>query len=393
MANSVWVGERRLGLIRVSEIRQVAGFGALPWGRLRLGEVALGGRARLLRAGKVIAEDLRIGALATDKGPETSVTGGRRFAVAIGWTDVRAKDFIEVYERAAQAEADPELVPGYHAAAPEDEVMQGCAEVRGVGSGSPAVLAVITAGRLAVGDRVRVVREGRTVAETLRVHAVTGRDGRPIDELPADGGASVHLGYQGLRAGDTLVAYSVPSPQWTEVRSERLGVLKAGSDGVMARAGVVRLRSAAGEAQLEAGHRARVLRGDTVIADGLTIGHRHHLMVTQDRTSMEVSIDFPYLRPDDVIEPYQVIPADQEPPGRRPESTRLLVGVTVLLGTLGLCSGWGAVEGVRIALRDEEAWPLAMTAFLGLGTVMLGSLLVYGHMYQAKLRRRYREKG
>jgi hypothetical protein len=326
---TIWLGERRLCLITVSGSRDVPVFGRLPKGRVRGGAAVRGARARLFRKGVLIAEDLHVGALMRDKTlmarieARDTVHELRRCVAATGHGDVREGDRIEVYRRAGAA--DPWLVPGYQAVPAGRRL--GRAEVRELGGDplvGPSAVVGPPEGALRAGDRIRVLRDRQPVAEALRLLFVTDAAGRAVDELPADGGA-LYLGFPDLRPGDAVEAYDVPDPVWTEARTPLLSVHQMRSDGVVAHAMVTLLRkyqrSGTGKDGLEVGHRARVLRDRTVIADGLTIGYlpREKAFDNMLRTgpgnapstSFELGIDFPDLRDRDWIEPYQVVPASQ----------------------------------------------------------------------------------
>jgi hypothetical protein len=311
------MGEKRLCWMRVSSFREVPGFGELPQGRGQGGELSRGDRARLFRGGVLIAEDLRAGALIREKVIGTRLEARetigqfRRVAVASGHGEVRSDDQFEFYTR---AEAGP--APG------EQERPLGRATVRETADdplAGPGARVDATSGRLRTGDRVRIVRGGRPVAEALRLLLLADEAGRPAGELAAGGRGSVYLGHPDLRSGDTVLAYDVPAPVWTEQRTPTLSVTDIESADAVARAVVLPIRSYVLSPDpvegLAAGHRARVLRDGTVIADGLTIGGVSAMglleqsLRTNADTKMRVAIDFPDLRKGDWIEPYQVLPA------------------------------------------------------------------------------------
>ncbi|TDD66944.1 hypothetical protein E1293_38615 [Actinomadura darangshiensis] len=323
---TIWIGERRLGWMTVSGGLDVPGFGLLPECRVKDGDIVRGSRARLFRDGVLIAEDLHVGALIREK----SFVGNRlealeavgasgRCAVASGCGDVREGDRFEVYMRARTT--DGRLMPGYQATGVERRL--GSAEVRGVDGDplvGPAARVGPIEGTLTAGDRVRVVRGGEPVAEALRLLFVTDTAGQVVDELRAHSG-SLYLGFSDLRPGDAVVAYDVPAPVWTEARSAELFVHQMRSDGVVAHAmvdpGERYRKKRMSKDGLAVGHRARIVRERTVIADGVTIGY-----LPDEGTfggflrtgpgggvtgSFELGLDFPDLRTADRIEPYQIL--------------------------------------------------------------------------------------
>ncbi|WP_433477689.1 hypothetical protein ACQPZP_11910 [Spirillospora sp. CA-142024] len=314
------IGEERLCWMRVSGFREVPGFGDLPHGRVQAGHLPRGARARLLRGGVLIAEDLRAGALVREKIIGTRLEARervgefRRVAVATGHGGVRADDHIEVYTRAEPAEADR------HRAGESALGRATVRETTGDPLAGPGARVDTAEGRLRAGDRVRIVRGGRPVAEALRLLLLADEAGAPAGELAAGGRGSLYLGHPDLRPGDTVLAYGVPAPEWTEARTPTLSVTDIASAGATTRAAVLPIRSYGtpskdGTEGLAAGHRARVLRDKTVLADGLTIGgvstqglFEQAIRADSDY-KMNVAIDFPDLREGDWIEPYRVLPA------------------------------------------------------------------------------------
>lgn len=331
--DSIWVGERRVGGIPVSGFTETAGLGQLPQGRVsnadavrsaRSLQLRRGARARLLRNGVLIAEDLYIGALLTQKTlgnrleAREAIGFLRQCVVSTGYGDVRLGDHIEVYTRAETAGVDPDLVPGYQVL-PDHRRVLGHAQVHEVISdplAGPVAQVDLTGGKLTGGDRVRIMRGGRPVAEALRLLSITDLHGRLIGELGGRGRASLRLGYTGVRAGDVVVAFDVPLPAQTEARTHLLQVHQARANATETRADVVPLTKSLSAGQsLVAGRRARVLREGTVIADGLTIGAPEQTALGKafrwSATSggFRIVLNFPGLRRGDKIEPYHVIPA------------------------------------------------------------------------------------
>ncbi|MGK5558697.1 hypothetical protein ACSNOI_44555 [Actinomadura kijaniata] len=331
MRGSTRLGENRLGGISVSGFGKTSSLGLLPQGRVSDGEVTRGARARLLRGGVVIAEDLHVGALIREKAvgrrleARESVRASRRCMVAIGRGDVQEGDHIEVYTRARTDGLAPDLVPGYQVL-PDQREELGRAEIHELSSvplAGPVARATLSTGNLRPGDRVRILRDGQPVAEALRLLFMTDQDERPISEAATGDRVSLCLGYSGLRPGDTVVAFDVPLPEWTEARTARLKVFFTHSAGDLSMGEAVPFRkSPAGRRPLTAGHRARLLRNGIVVADKLTIAHLRRAGRIRDEISeateqarhrTEVWLDFPGLRKGDQIEPYEVIPTGQPP--------------------------------------------------------------------------------
>ena len=139
-----------------------------------------------------------------------------------------------------------------------------------------------------------------------------------MDALAAGGHATVYLGHDGLRDGDAVLAYAVPAPASAEERTSTLSVTDIESSGAMVRAMALPIRDYVESANpaegLAAGHRARVLRDRTVIADGLRIGSvvaqglLEASLRSDSNRKIRVSVNFPDLREGDWIEPYRVVP-------------------------------------------------------------------------------------
>ncbi|WP_149263859.1 hypothetical protein [Actinomadura sp. K4S16] len=423
---SVWVGEKRLGLMTVSGFQDVPGLGLLPKGRVVGGPgIARGARARLLRHGTVIAEDLRIGALIKKAGIGSGLEPRERVGIlercmpAIGHRHVLKGDQIQAYVRAEPAGVSSDLVLGYQDPLPEHRRGLGRAEVRGV-AGDPlagsVARAAVTEGRLAVGDRVRVLRDGRPVVEALRLLALADGNGGPEDDLLQGSTGTLYLGHPDVRPGDVVQAYDVPPPQRTEERKQILTVLLAGSNAMVATARVQPVPSSPhGGQELAVGHRARVLRDRVVVADGLTIGDVREPGLLQtvavDYGSkaragwLDVGVDFPGLRNGDEIEPYEVVPADHEPTPqiKRPESIRFMVGVTVVLGavvalfgSLAVWAGVTAWQSFRTPPADDTGLDggsaLGLTLFFTAITAVFAWMLVMGHRHQRRRREHARRR-
>jgi hypothetical protein len=423
---TVWVGEKRLCQVTVSGFQDVPGFGLLPRGRVNGGaEIVRGARARLLRHGVVIAEDLRIGALMGKAGLTSRLEARERVGIlgrcvlAIGHRGVLDGDQIQAYVRAEPAGVPPDLVLGYQDAFPEQRRLLGRAEVREVAAdplAGPVARAVVTEGGLAVGARVRVVRDGRPVAEALRLLALADGGGGPLDELTQPSTGTLYLGHPDVRPGDVVQAYDVPPPQQTEGRKRLLTVLSAGSNATVAVARVQPVQfSPHGGEELAVGHRARVLRDEVVVADGLTVGMVEEPgMLKEVGVSygldtrvgwLDVGVDFPGLQSGDEIEPYEVLPAGHEPEPeiRRPESRRFLIGLTIGLGAViasfGSADIWAAVMAWR-SFRTPSADDGALDGGSALGLVLLFTvltalctwMLVLGHVRQHQWREQARRR-
>ncbi|GAA2124911.1 hypothetical protein [Actinomadura napierensis] len=423
---TIWVGEKRLCQVTVSGFQDVPGFGLLPEGRVNGGgKIVRGARARLLRHGVVIAEDLRIGALMTrtylrsrlEAKERVDILG--RCVMAIGHRHVLDGDQIQAYVRTDPAGIRSDLAPGYQDPFPEQRRLLGRAEVREVAAdplAGPVARAVVAEGRLAVGARVRVVRDGRPVVEALRVLALADGGGGPLDELSHGCAGTLFLGHPDIRPGDIVHAYDVPPPQQTEGRKRLLTVMSAGSNAVVAVARVQPAQfSPHGGEQLAVGHRARVLRDEVVVADGLTIGFVQEPGLlrevavdygTKARVGwLDVGLDFPSLQHGDEIEPYEVLPADHEPEPEinRPVSRRFLVGYTVgcgaviaLFGSLDIWAGVTAWRSFRKPPTDDTTmdWgsALGLALFFTVITAMCTWMLVMGHIRQRQWRERARRR-
>ncbi|MFI0445367.1 hypothetical protein [Actinomadura sp. 6N118] len=323
MYQSIWVGEKRLSWGLVNQFRDVPGFGRLPELQVFGGAIVQGARARLVRAGAVVVEDLHVGAVIREKiigsRLESVDKTVRKCAVATGHQDFQFGDHLELYLRADDQRLDPALVPGYQDGPAEYEQRLGQAEVREVSDSlaGPVAHAAVTQGRLAVGSRVRVVRNGQPVAEALRLLFMGDETGRMVNELTGGSGTALYLAHPGLRPGDTVQAYEVAPPPWIEVRISRLEVIEANPDGPGARAWVRRLDfGSLSDPEPAVGQRARVLRDDVVIADGLTLGHLaedglgaqilRSSLKPNLQDAIQLGLDFPHLNQHDIIELYQL---------------------------------------------------------------------------------------
>ncbi|WP_433474310.1 hypothetical protein ACQPZP_36960 [Spirillospora sp. CA-142024] len=144
----------------------------------------------------LIVEDLHVGALIGKKTFWRWFGLLPRYVMATGYGDVRKRDIIEIYARQV-ADGEPLLAPGYQDLVERREEL-GRAEVGAVDDGpvgGPVAQATLSEGRLAVGDRVRVLRDGRPLAEALRLLSMTDPAGRANDRDFAGGGASLRLGH------------------------------------------------------------------------------------------------------------------------------------------------------------------------------------------------------
>lgn len=306
--------EERLGEVRVTGLRDVP-FGRFPEGRVVTGKVVRSARARLLRQGVVEVEDLRVGALIRERVIGTSLEAResmglmRECTVALGHGDVREDDRIEIYLRGAPPS---DLV--HQSASEGPERVIGKARVRVVNDDPLAgpVGQGVSEGMLPVGARARISRDGRVVAEALRMLAVADGAGRLVDELPPDGAGSFYLGHFDLRPGDIVTAYDVPPRAWREVRGKTLRAVEVHLHGELAIATVMLDVSS-----LAVGHRARVIRKNIVIADGLTIEYLPEIRL-RDRlsklssstqaTENYLGLAFPCLRTGDYIQAYRLLP-------------------------------------------------------------------------------------
>jgi hypothetical protein len=232
----------------------------------------------------------------------------RECMVALGHGDVREDDRIEIYLRGAPPS---DLI--HQSASEGPERVIGKARLRVVNDDPLAgpVGQGVSEGMLPVGARARVSRDGHVVAEALRILAVADGAGRLVDELPPDGAGSFYLGHFDLRPGDIVTAYDVPPRTWREVRGKTLRAAEVHLHGELAIAAVMRDVSG-----LAVGHRARVIRKNIVIADGLTIEYLPEIRLRDRLSKWQVpqaaesylGLAFPGLRRGDYIQAYRLLP-------------------------------------------------------------------------------------
>lgn len=211
--------EVRVGLIEfgkaLNDSVTLPGLGELPGGQVSLGRAVRGARARLKRADRVLADNLRLGIMvrkkffSSDVEPVTDAGFLKDVFVAVGRRDIGNGDALELYTDDA---AGPDLsrqdgvavvlAPAY------DQLTGFHAQVRP------------QHGVLRFGALAGLARGGRPIGEPMRVLGLFGPQG-PVEELPAGQPGTVLLGFQcdvPLMAGDTLTAFQEASHDHLERR-------------------------------------------------------------------------------------------------------------------------------------------------------------------------------
>ncbi|WP_410669750.1 hypothetical protein [Amycolatopsis sp. cmx-4-68] len=321
--------EVRVGLIEfgkaLNDSVTLPGLGELPGGQVSAGRAVRGARARLRRADRVLADNLRLGIMvrkkffSSDVEPVTDAGFLKDVFVAAGRRDIRNGDALELYTDDA---VGPDL-------SRQDGVSQVVAPAYDQLTGFRAQV-LVRDGVLRFGALVALARGGRPVGEPMRVLGLFGPAG-PLEELPAGQPGTVLLGFQcdvPPLAGDTLTAF--PSPEDLE-RREGVAVVHGLSDlGTGSVVAAVEVPEGQG-ALFTVGVRARVLRpvGTTfnersaVVAADLRI-----LSLARDgvaaRTNggartFTVGLAFRDLRQNDTIEAY--VPAEVAPLAPPPTSS------------------------------------------------------------------------
>ncbi|MET8995228.1 helix-hairpin-helix domain-containing protein [Amycolatopsis sp. NPDC004169] len=265
--------ETRVGLIEfgkaIHDSVTVPGLGELPGGQVSAGRATRGARARLLRGGRVVEDDLRLGIVvrkkffSSDVEPVTDAGFLKDVFVAVGRRDLGNGDSLELY---TDDTVGPDL------SRPEAAV-----------SVVAPAFDQLTGFRAQVHVREGVLRFGALCAsarggQPMRVLGLFGPAG-PLEELPTGQVATVLLGFQcdvPPMAGDVLTAF--PTPGFVEHRDGTAvvhGVTDLGPGALVAAVEVPEGRSAA----FTVGVRVRVLRPigttfnerSTVIAAGLPV--------------------------------------------------------------------------------------------------------------------------
>jgi hypothetical protein len=314
------VTEHRLGLIEfgkaLNDSVTVPGLGELPGGQVSAGKAVRGARARLRRADRILADNLRLGIVvrkkffSSDVEPVTEAGFLKDIFVAVGRRDLGRGDSLELYaddavgpDTSRQDGVASVLAPAY------DQLTGFRVQVRQQN------------GVLRFGALVTLVRGGRPVGEPMRVLGLL-----PVEELPAGQVGTVLLGFQcGVPplAGDALAAYQEPSHDYLE-RREGTAVVHGVSDlGNGSAVAAVEVPEGRTSNVLTVGTRARVLRPNgttfnersTIVATDLRI-----LSLAKDGAAIRtaagtgvftVGLPTRDLRQNDVIEAY--LPADVAP--------------------------------------------------------------------------------
>ena len=90
--------EAQLGTAEIREIFRVPRIGNVAGSLVRSGTITRGSKARLIRDGVVISENLTVDSLRRFKDDVTEVREGYECGIGIGYSDIRVEDVIETYE-------------------------------------------------------------------------------------------------------------------------------------------------------------------------------------------------------------------------------------------------------------------------------------------------------
>ncbi len=90
--------EAQLGTAEIREIFRVPRIGNVAGSLIRSGTITRGSKARLIRDGVVISENLTVDSLRRFKDDVTEVREGYECGIGIGYSDIRVEDMIETYE-------------------------------------------------------------------------------------------------------------------------------------------------------------------------------------------------------------------------------------------------------------------------------------------------------
>ena len=264
--------EVRQGLIEfgkaLNDSVTVPGLGELPGGQVSLGRAVRGARARLIRSGRVVAENLRLGIMvrkkffSSDVEPVTEAGFLKDVFVATGRRDLGHGDALELY-------ADDTI-------GPDTTRRDGLAQVL-----APAydqltgfhVQVRLQNGGLRDGALVGLLRGGQVAGDPMRVLGVFGPSGR-AEELPAGQVGMVLLGFQCAvppLAGDALVAYAEPAREFLETR-EGFAVVHGVTDAGGTLVAAVEVPEGQSRTRISTGSLARLLRpGGTTFNERATV--------------------------------------------------------------------------------------------------------------------------
>lgn len=364
--------EVRVGLIEFGKALNdsvvLPGVGELPGGQVSLGRAVRGARARLKRADRVLADNLRLGIMvrkkffSSDVEPVTDAGFLKDVFVAVGRHDLVKGDALELYtddtvgpDLSRQEGLAQVVAPGY------DQLTGFHAQV------------LVREGVLRFGALTTLSRGG----QPMRVLGLFGPG--PVEELPAGQRGTVLLGFQcdvPPMAGDALTAFHEASHDHLELREGTAvvhGVNDLGNGSVVAAVEVPEGRGAV----FTVGTRARVLRPagttfneqSTVLASDLRI-----LSLARDGVAVRtnggvqaftVGVAFRDLRQNDVIEAY--VPAEVAPLAPPPAAPVPLVDVNAASGPelAGLLTPEQVTKALELRQRqggfpDVEAFGVAI---------------------------------
>ncbi|MEA5358981.1 helix-hairpin-helix domain-containing protein [Amycolatopsis sp., V23-08] len=253
--------EVRVGLIEFGKALNASvtlpGLGELPGGQVSAGRAVRGARARLKRADRILADNLRLGIMvrkkffSSDVEPVTDAGFLKDVFVAVGRTDLGPGDALELYtddmvgpDTSRQLCMATVLAPAY------DQLTGFHVQVRS------------ERGVLRFGALTGLFRGGRPVGQPMRVLGLFGPAG-PLPELPSGQLGTVLLGFQcdvPPMAGDALTAYEEPAHDHLERREGTAhvhGVTDLGNGSVVA---AVEVPDGRTNNLLTVGTRARLLR-------------------------------------------------------------------------------------------------------------------------------------
>ncbi|MGH3322695.1 MAG: translation initiation factor IF-2, partial [Streptosporangiaceae bacterium] len=90
--------EVQLGTAEVREVFKVPRIGNVAGSMVRSGTINRGSKARLIRAGRVVADNLSVSSLKRYKDDVTEVRDGFECGIGVGYNDVKVDDVIETFE-------------------------------------------------------------------------------------------------------------------------------------------------------------------------------------------------------------------------------------------------------------------------------------------------------
>ncbi|GLY35450.1 hypothetical protein Amsp01_014740 [Amycolatopsis sp. NBRC 101858] len=385
--------EVRVGLIEfgkaLNESVTLPGLGELPGGQVSLGRAVRGARARLKRADRILADNLRLGIMvrkkffSSDVEPVTDAGFLKDVFVAVGRRDLGKGDALELY---TDDRVGPDL-------SRQDGVAQVVAPAYDQLTGFH-VQVLVREGVLRFGALTTLSRGG----QPMRVLGLFGPG--PVEELSAGQQGTVLLGFQcdvPPMAGDALTAFHEPSHDHLE-RREGVAVVHGSNDlGNGSVVAAVEIPEAQVSTVFTVGTRARVLRPagttfnerSTVVASDLrilslatggvaartnggartfTVGLAFRDLHQNDTIEAYVPVDAPALAPPPVAAPVPVALVDVNA-ASGPELARLLSPeqVAKALEVRQRQGGFPDVEafGVAIGLQPHEIVRLRKRATAG----------------------------